>query len=135
MPLELIGFTEGQSGIDFLYKGTNSQEKLLSNLIAQSIALAKGQKDPNPNKQFPGNRPSSILLAKKLTPYTLGALLSYYENKIAFQGFIWGINSFDQEGVQLGKVLADKTLSIFAHKRSGEEGTGFPLAEAFIEEL
>lgn len=130
VPLELIGFSESQSGIDFVYKGTSSQEKLLSNLVAQAIALAKGQKNTNPNKQFPGNRPSSLLLAKKLTPYSLGALLSYYENKIAFQGFLWGINSFDQEGVQLGKQLADKTLALFTDKQAS-----FPLAEAFLQEL
>ena len=133
VPLEIIGFAEAQGDYDFEFKGTNSQEKLLSNLFAQAIALAKGQKNPNPNKQFPGNRPCSMLLARKLTPYSLGALLAYYEHKIAFQGFIWGINSFDQEGVQLGKQLADKTCNLFAAKRAGSATEAFPLGQALID--
>ena len=133
IPLEFIGFKESQAGIDFIWKGTTSQEKLLSNLIAQAIALACGKEDANPNKQFPGNRPSSLLLAKKLTPYSLGALLSFYENKIAFQGFIWGINSFDQEGVQLGKVLADKTISLYEAKRSGTSGEPFEMGQTLVD--
>ncbi len=133
VPLEIIGFKKSQGKFDFEFRGTTSQEKLLSNLFAQAIALAKGQKNPNPNKLFPGNRPCSMLLAEKLTPYSLGALLSYYENKIAFQGFIWGINSFDQEGVQLGKQLADKTGSLFAAKRAKTTAEPFPLGQALID--
>lgn len=133
VPLEIIGFTTQQGDQDFEYQGTTSQEKLLSNLFAQAIALAKGQKNANPNKVFPGNRPSLLILAKKLTPYSLGALLSYYEHKIAFQGFIWGVNSFDQEGVQLGKQLADKCLIQFACRRSAKISEEFPLGEALIE--
>ncbi|MCK5516329.1 MAG: glucose-6-phosphate isomerase, partial [Desulfobulbaceae bacterium] len=63
---------------------------------------------------FPGNRPSSILIADRLTPYSMGGLLALYENRIAFQGFCWNINSFDQEGVQLGKILADRILAELA---------------------
>jgi glucose-6-phosphate isomerase len=74
------------------------------------MALATGEPNSNPNKVFPGNRPSSILIADKLTPFSMGALLAYYENKIAFQGFIWNINSFDQEGVELGKRLANQLV-------------------------
>jgi glucose-6-phosphate isomerase len=132
VPLEIIGFVEPQGGKDFEYKGTTSQEKLLANLFAQAIALAKGQKNENPNKFFPGNRPSAILMAKKLTPFSIGALLAYYEHKIAFQGFIWGINSFDQEGVQLGKKLADKVLGIFAARKAKEHVESFPLGEALL---
>jgi len=131
--LDLIGFKEAQGNTDFEYKGTTSQEKLLSNLFAQAIALAKGQKHDNPNKCFPGNRPSSLLIAKKLTPFTLGTLLAYYEHKIAFQGFLWGINSFDQEGVQLGKMLATKTLSLYASRRQQTTFQAFDLGQAFID--
>lgn len=128
-PIEFIGFKNSQYNEDITFKETTSQQKLLSNLFGQAIALAKGKKSKNPNKNFEGNRPSSILLADKLTPYALGALMSYYEHKAAFQGFIWGINSFDQEGVQLGKVLADQMMNLFAHKKEN-----FPWGEAFLKE-
>ena len=61
-----------------------------------------------------------MLLAERLTPYTMGALLAMYEHKIAFQGFCWNVNSFDQEGVQLGKILAGKLLRILAAKESAQ---------------
>ena len=83
----------------------------MANMLAQSLALATGRIDDNPNQSFAGNRPSSILLADRLTPETMGQLLAIYEAKIIFQGFIWNINSFDQEGVQLGKDLAGEILS------------------------
>jgi len=126
IPLEFIGFHKSQYPHDLQIQQTTSQQKLLSNLFAQSIALAIGQKNSNPNKVFPGNRPNRILFGQRLDPRTLGALLSYYEHKVAFQGFIWNINSFDQEGVQLGKHLATQMLNLFAE---GEES--FPLGEAY----
>lgn len=135
VPIEFIGFRESQYKEDANIEGSTSQEKLLANLFAQSIAFAKGQKSDNPNKLFPGNRPNSILLAKYLNPYTLGSLLSYYENKIAFQGFIWNINSFDQEGVQLGKVLAQKIIQRFSDKRLGKKSEKFIEAEALLHHL
>ncbi|NGX60854.1 MAG: Glucose-6-phosphate isomerase [Chlamydiae bacterium] len=135
VPIEFIGFRENQYGEDRNVQETTSQEKLLSNLLAQSIALAKGQRSDNPNKVFPGNRPNRILLAKRLDPFTLGGLLSYYENTIAFQGFCWNINSFDQEGVQLGKVLANKILSQFSAKRTGKRAERFPEAEAMLHQI
>jgi glucose-6-phosphate isomerase len=136
VPLEFVGFKESQYNRDLLFRGTYSQEKLLANLFAQAIALAAGQKDPeNPNKNFPGNRPSHILLARKLTPSILGSLLAYFEHKVAFEGFILGINSFDQEGVQLGKVLANKIIDQFAAKRGQGKHTDFALGEAMIKQL
>ena len=74
------------------------------------IAFALGSYNENKNKNFDGNRPSSIIIGDELSPEALGALLAHYENKVMFQGFLWNINSFDQEGVQLGKVLAKKVL-------------------------
>lgn len=130
IPLEFIGFKKSQRSEDIDIQGTTSQEKLLSNLFAQSIALAIGQKNSNANKVFKGNRPNRILLAEKLDPFTLGALLAFYEHKVAFQGFIWNINSFDQEGVQLGKVLATKVLSLFSNTPKP-----FPLGEAYLKFL
>jgi glucose-6-phosphate isomerase len=83
-------------------------------MLAQSLAMAQGREHDNPNKCFSGNRPSSALIGEQLTPYSMGALLALYENRIALQGFCWNINSFDQEGVQLGKVLADRLLGAMA---------------------
>lgn len=136
VPVFMIGFKKTQHNADLLVEGTTSQEKLLSNLFAQSLALAIGQHPDNPNKFFPGNRPTLILLGEQLTPYTLGALLSFYENKVAFQGFMWEINSFDQEGVQLGKVLANKIIERFAAQRNkASNKTPYPLGDAYLKHL
>jgi glucose-6-phosphate isomerase len=129
VPIDFIGFKHSQYGKDWQHEGTNSQSKLLANMFAQMLSLAQGQKDENPNKNFQGNRPSSLLMAEKLDPYHLGALLSFYENKVAFQGFIWGINSFDQEGVQLGKRLSNSILEAF--KTGGE--SGHPLGKTLMK--
>lgn len=111
VPCEFIGFKQSQRNIDCIVQETSSQQKLVANMMAQSVALACGQNSENLNRVFPGNRPNSVLLADRLTPEVMGALLALYEAKIIFQGFAWNINSFDQEGVQLGKVLATKFLS------------------------
>ena len=117
VPVEFIGFRESQYGAELLLQGTTSQEKLVANLLAQMLALATGQPHANPNQRFAGNRPSSLLIADRLTPYAMGALLAFYEAKVVFQGFLWNINSFDQEGVQLGKKLANGFLAHFAAQR------------------
>lgn len=114
VPCEFVGFRQCQRNEDLVVGGTTSQEKLVANLLAQTIALATGAPNGNPNRNFAGNRPCSILLADRLTPGSMGELLAIYECKIAFQGFVWNINSFDQEGVQLGKVLANRLLAIIA---------------------
>ena len=111
IPLQFIGFKENQRGKDEEVKGSTSQEKLDANLAAQIVAFARGKDDENPNKEFDGGRVSSLLVARQLTPEALGALLSHYENKVMFQGFLWNLNSFDQEGVQLGKTLAKQVLA------------------------
>lgn len=136
VPLFIIGYKKSQYGEDLEVHGTTSQEKLLANLFAQSLALALGSQPDNPNKFFPGNRPTSILLGEQLTPYTLGSLLAFYENKVAFQGFIWGINSFDQEGVQLGKVLANRLIDRFAARRlKKQDQKSDPLGDAYLKHL
>ena len=116
VPLQFIGFRENQSGVDVDIQGSTSQKKLGANVAAQIVAFACGKDDENPNKNFDGGRPSSIITGDQLTPASLGALLAHFENKIMFQGFLWNLNSFDQEGVQLGKVLAKKVL---AHETDG----------------
>lgn len=115
--VEFIGFRESQYGKDLSMQGTESQQKLVANLLAQSMALAIGREDGNPNKHFTGNRVNGILMADRLTPKTMGALLALYEAKIVFQGFCWNINSFDQEGVQLGKILATEILLAMGEKK------------------
>ena len=111
VPLQFIAFSENQTGKDVVIEDSTSQTKLCANVTAQIIAFACGKSDSDPNKSFEGNRPSSLIYGKQLTPRTLGALLSHFENKVMFQGFVWNINSFDQEGVQLGKKLAKAVLS------------------------
>ena len=116
VPLQFVGFTRNQAGMDVTIQGSTSQQKLCANVAAQIVAFACGKDDENPNKAFAGGRPSSIIVGRQVTPESLGALLAHFENKVMFQGFLWNVNSFDQEGVQLGKVLAKRVL---AHETDG----------------
>lgn len=116
VPLQFVGFKNNQMETDVVIQGSTSQQKLCANVAAQIIAFACGKSDVNLNKNFEGGRPSSIIIGEQLTPAALGALLAHFENKIMFQGFVWNVNSFDQEGVQLGKVLAKRVL---AHETDG----------------
>ncbi len=116
IPLQFVGFKNNQMGRDVVIEDSTSQQKLCANVAAQIVAFACGKADENRNKNFEGGRPSSIIVGEQLTPQALGALLSHFENKVMYQGFVWNINSFDQEGVQLGKVLAKKVL---AHDTDG----------------
>ena len=111
VPLQFIAFKENQTGNDVVIENSTSQVKLCANVTAQIVAFACGKNDENPNKKFDGGRPSSLIYGDNLNPKSLGALLAHFENKVMFQGFIWNVNSFDQEGVQLGKVLAKTVLS------------------------
>lgn len=135
VPTEFIGFRRGQYGEDLLVQGTSSQEKLMANMLAQALALATGRDHDNPNRRFAGNRPSSVLIADRLTPTTMGALLALYEAKIVMQGMAWNINSFDQEGVQLGKVLAGRILDRLASRREqADNGAAAEDVEAVLLE-
>ena len=116
VPLQFVGFRNSQIGTDIEIQGSTSQQKLCANVAAQIVAFACGKSDDNRNKNFEGGRPSSIIIGDSLTPKSLGALLAHFENKIMFQGFLWNVNSFDQEGVQLGTVLAKRVL---AHETDG----------------
>jgi glucose-6-phosphate isomerase len=111
IPLQFVGFTESQRNDDVEVDGSVSQTKLNANLAAQIVAFAKGKDDANKNKEFLGARPSSLIYGKQLAPAALGSLLAHFENKVMFQGFVWNLNSFDQEGVQLGKILTKKVLA------------------------
>lgn len=104
IPVDFIGIREPSHSIG------DHHQKLLANMLAQAEALAFGKENrQEPQRHFEGNRPSSTLIVSKLTPNTLGQLIALYEHKIFVQGAIWGLNSFDQFGVELGKVLA-KTI-------------------------
>jgi glucose-6-phosphate isomerase len=92
-------------------------QKLLANALAQAQALMRGKPDAGGHRDFPGNRPSTFLLLEALTPASLGALIALQEHRVFVSGAIWGINSFDQWGVELGKVLAK---DIEARLQSGD---------------
>ncbi len=112
VPMQFIGFKEAQGELDSVSGASTSHTKLKANLVAQMVAFACGKDNlENPNKEFAGGRPSSVLVSDRLTPFALGSILAHFENKVMFQGFVWNINSFDQEGVQLGKILAKKVLA------------------------
>ena len=125
IPCDFIGFSKS------LNKYDNLHEILISNLIGQTMALMKGKKTNNgkevsdfvlsKSKNFKGNKPSNTLLFDVLTPRNLGKLVAIYEHKIFVQGCIWGINSFDQWGVELGKELANDVLDILSGNKSDKK--------------
>ncbi len=118
VPIDFIGFVHAQPD----HALERHQDLLVANLLAQSEALAFGKPasavaaegvpaEQVPHRTFSGNRPSSVLFADQLTPRTLGALIAAYEHKVLTLGVLWGIDSFDQWGVELGKVLAGRIVS------------------------
>ena len=122
VPCDFIGFCQS---LNPLGAGDRQHDLLMANLFAQTEALAFGRtadevrREGTPeallaHRVFEGNRPSNTLLAERLTPHALGALVALYEHSVFTQGVIWNINSFDQWGVELGKVLAQRTLSDLA---------------------
>ena len=115
VPCDFIGFCRGLNTLG------RQHDLLMSNLFAQTEALAFGKTAEEvaaegtppelvPHRVFAGNRPTNTLLAETLTPKTLGALVALYEHSVFVQGVIWGVDSFDQWGVELGKVLAQRTI-------------------------
>ncbi len=119
IPCDFIGFCQPLNPLD------DQHDLLMANLFAQSEALAFGKPAAEvkaedmpaalaPHRTFEGNRPSSTILAERLTPHTLGALVALYEHSVFVQGVIWDIDSFDQWGVELGKALATRTAAEIA---------------------
>jgi glucose-6-phosphate isomerase len=98
---------QGTQSVPCDFIDISADEILSANARAQADALAFGSEDG----QYPGNRPSSTLFLEKMNPRNLGRLLALYEHKVFVQGIIWNINSFDQPGVELGKIMAKKILS------------------------
>jgi glucose-6-phosphate isomerase len=127
VPCDLIGFLHPTHDLDDLHR------LLMANLLGQAEALAFGRTAAEvsaagtapalvAHKSFPGDRPSTVLLADRLTPRTLGRLIACYEHKVLTQGVVWGINSFDQWGVELGKALASRIADELAG--TGDLATG-----------
>ena len=115
IPVDLIGFAKTLNPLG------DHHDILMSNVFAQAEALAFGKTEAEvraegtadgvvPHRNFEGNRPTNSILAEQLTPFTLGALVALYEHSVFMQGAVWGINSFDQWGVELGKVLAKRII-------------------------
>jgi glucose-6-phosphate isomerase len=115
IPIDLIGFGKTVNPI------RDHHDILMSNVFAQAEALAFGKTEAEvraegtaeaivPHRVFEGNRPTNVILAELLTPWTLGSLVALYEHSVFTQGVIWGIDSFDQWGVELGKVLARRII-------------------------
>jgi glucose-6-phosphate isomerase len=115
IPVDLIGFARNPNPIG------DHHDLLMSNVFAQAEALAFGKTEQEvraegtaeavvPHRVFEGNRPTNVILAQQLTPHTLGALVALYEHSVFTQGVIWEIDSFDQWGVELGKVLAKRII-------------------------
>ncbi len=145
IPLEFIGVAENPEG------PPGGHAKLLSNLLAQAEALMIGRSEDDvreelvakgldpaaidelaPQRTFPGNRPSSLIVMDALTPHALGALIALYEHKTFVEGVVWGINSFDQWGVELGKVMANRILP---ELQGGPRAAHDPSTSAWIERL
>jgi glucose-6-phosphate isomerase len=123
IPVDLIGFAKTLNPI------RDHHDLLMSNVFAQAEALAFGKTEEEvraegtpeevvPHRVCEGNRPTNVILAERLTPHSLGALVALYEHSVFTQGTVWGIDSFDQWGVELGKVLAKR---IIPELESGDE--------------
>lgn len=137
VPCEFIGLCESPFPKTVAGEPVSNHDELMSNFFAQPDALAVGKtaaeleaegvpEHLRPHKEFPGNRPSLSLLLPRLDAYTCGQLLALYEHRTAVEGFIWGLNSFDQWGVELGKVLAKNVRQqLQATRTSGAAIQGF----------
>lgn len=103
------------------YSIANHQQWLNANAVGQADALMLGKDHKNPHQAFQGNRPTSVFKFDRLTPFTLGMLMVIYEHKASVQGFLWGINSFDQFGVELGKVMAKERFEAMSNNAPKKE--------------
>jgi glucose-6-phosphate isomerase len=146
VPADFIGFMESQCPIDLPGENVPSHDELMSNFFAQPDALAYGKKMVDLMQEgvadglrehmvFTGNRPSSSILMTRLDPFSVGQLLALYEHRTAVQGFIWGINSFDRHGLDLGITLARHVRGqLAASRRTGATVQGFNLSTSTLLE-
>ena len=126
IPVEFIAARDGGKTL------ASHQNNLVVNAIAQAQALLVGRTEETGPKYCPGNRPSTFLLMDKLTPMSLGALIALYEHRVFVSGALWGINSFDQWGVELGKQLAK---DLFARRTSNDWAGVDPSTKALVDKL
>lgn len=144
IPAEFIGFCKSPNPMHAEGEVVSNHDELMSNFFAQPDALAIGKtvaelqaegcpKELQPHKAFPGNKPSISLLFPELNAFTCGQLLALYEHRTAVQGFVWGINSFDQWGVELGKVLASKVRSSIAQARGADGATPDAVVDSAVK--
>lgn len=125
VPADFIGVVRSEDGHD------ENHRALLANLLAQTEALANGQASEDPHRAYAGNRPSTLLLLDALTPRSLGALIALYEHSVYLQSVAWGINAFDQFGVELGKQVANKLLPALEGKVQADD----PVTQVLLAEL
>eukprot|EP00934_Nitzschia_sp_Nitz4_P006922 Nitzschia sp. Nitz4//scaffold48_size128905//35415//37222//NITZ4_003587-RA/size128905-augustus-gene-0.20-mRNA-1//-1//CDS//3329552943//6912//frame0 len=147
VPADFIGFMESQRPIDLPGEAVSCHDEFMSHFFAQPDALAYGKTlvdlmqegVPDGLREhmvFTGNRPSSSLLMTRLDPFSIGQLLAIYEHRTAVQGFLWGINSFDQNGLELGKLLAKHVrVQLAASRRTGSTVQGFNLSTSSLLEV
>jgi glucose-6-phosphate isomerase len=136
-PIEFIGVLHPQRGpYPHRCRGVDGHQELWANLLAQPMALALGQESSQPERRFPGNRPSSTVLLRDLSPGSVGRLLAFYEARTVYEAFLWDLNPFDQFGVELGKKLADGLRTEMA-RRNAEPAHPFdaldPISAAHLE--
>ncbi|MFW5957608.1 MAG: glucose-6-phosphate isomerase [Desulfosalsimonas sp.] len=139
-PIEFIGvLSPHYKNYKTTSKGVTNHQELWANFIAQPQALACGNtNEAHPARNFPGNRPSSVIVLSCLSPENIGRLLSFYEARTIYEAFIWDINPFDQYGVELGKTLASGIREQMAQKNNNPQhsfNTGDPISDAYLEIL
>jgi glucose-6-phosphate isomerase len=135
IPADFLGFIEAQHQVgQATATEVTHHEELMTNFLAQPDALAFGKEDSLRHKNFQGNRPSTLILLKALTPFTAGLLLAWTEHRAAVKGFVWGINSFDQFGVELGKKLGveHRNRMLAFHKSGKVDTAGLNAATAMM---
>jgi glucose-6-phosphate isomerase len=133
-PIDFIGVINPQyKQYHYKSRGVTNHQELWANLIAQPVALAVGKEDDDMARCFSGNRPSSTILLNDLSPESTGRILAFYEAKTVFEAFVWGINPFDQFGVELGKTMASGIRNEMAKKneKSGYNFEGADSTEKF----
>ncbi|MGY1409732.1 glucose-6-phosphate isomerase [Luteimonas sp. A611] len=125
VPADFIGVVSSEDG------HADNHRALLANLLAQTEALANGQASDDPHRAYAGNRPSTMILLDALTPHALGALVALYEHSVYLQSVAWGINAFDQFGVELGKQLASRLLPALEGKAQADD----PVTRVLLDEI